>query len=323
MEKLNLSNKNVYAGSGFMRSNITNEFRSKLEKITNQSQGNSNINSEINLLEKKDLIDTGFLYYRKFKSHYGNSIDSSLIYKYGSRRMKLRLPTVTESDNVWVSVLMPDVLVARSSKVSSVYLGFANFSRLWPFHNTYSSYGHLSDFMSNATINQITGTTNNIKTFVLRHYLDRFCLGESVSGIDLEKTPELYTHTLLTSISNYDLSCNYSLHPFITDNYYHNFKNLMMDKVIDLSKVSNLFKGYLHSNDLLDCTTLDDIINLLNKHVDKNIDDKLAGYYHDYDTAFESITRNRRESANLIVIGLLSAFGNVELVEEAIKNRKD
>lgn len=324
MEKLNLSNKNVYAGSGFMRSNITRNFKSKINQIMERSQSSDDVNFELNLLDKRDMIDTGFLYYRKFEQQYSDRpTDSGLIYKYGSRRMKLRLPTEIESDNVWVSVLMTDILVARKSRGSSVNIGFANVSRLWPFHNTYSSSTYLYDFISPNTHRQIfeDNQNNKNKDYLQDHYLDQVCLGESVSSIDLDKTPELYTHTLLTSISNYDLSCGYSLHFFITDDDCKEFKSSMMNKVIDLSKVSNLFKGLLYSNDLINCKSFDDIIELLEDHINHEVDNKLylPNYNNEYNSLFEWMMKFKRESSNLIIAGILSAFGNVKILEEALK----
>lgn len=319
MEKLNFSNKHVYSGSGFMRSNITSEFKTKIDSIMNYLDGNKNIQSLINLIDYKDFIDTGFIYYKKYTRQRSQSRNMSLIYKYGSRRMKLRLPSLYDDDYIWVSVIMPDVLVARESINSPIYLGFANIKKLWPFHNTYSIRGYLSEFIDSNVIDKMN---HSLRNYIYQQYLDQFCIGYSVRGIKLESTPELFTHTLLTSVSNYDLSVAYSLTNFICNNEYKRFNYDIHNKFIDLSKVSNLFHGYLNSNDLLKCETRDDITQLLKPYIDTDIDDQLLDRSYDYnlDSTFEWMMKSRNESFNLIIVGIMSAFGNVELIEEVIKN---
>lgn len=308
LDQLQLSNNQIYAGSGFMKSNITSQMKSILEVFKNNDENAvlSNKYDEINLMNRHQSIYQGYLYYRKSIDHNSDVVHLT-VYKYGARRLNLQLPTDEEGiDNVSISVIMPSLLFANNGHQTCI--AFENFNRPWPFHNVFS-YNDDLDILFRNSQSQFYDLYN--KQFY------KICTGYAVEGINFFKTPELYVHTILTGISNFDLSaaCGFNANSLriIKSRYGEQLK----DQYVHLNRVSSLFEGDLSMNDLFNCHTVRQVIELLDQYVVRSEYLKLlSSSYRD----FREMMAHKDENLNLIIVGIFSAFNNLELVETLIKS---
>lgn len=308
LDQLQLSNNQIYAGSGFMKSNVTSQMKSILEVFKNNDEDATLLNKrhEINLMNRHQSIYQGYIYYRKATDSNSDVVHLT-IYKYGARRLNLQLPTDEEGiDSVTVSVIMPSLLFANNSHQTCI--AFENFNKPWPFHNVFSYSDDLDSFFRNSR--------SQFYDLCEKQFY-RICTGFAVEGINFFKTPELYVHTILTGISNFDLS---ALHAFNTNSLLiikSQYGDQLKDQYVHLNHVSSLFEGDLSMNDLFDCHTVRQVIELLEQYVVRSEYLKLlSSSYRD----FREMMDHKNENLNLIIVGIFSAFNNLELIETLIKS---
>lgn len=308
LDQLQLSNNQIYAGSGFMKSNVSSQMKSILEVFKNNDVGaiSSNKYDEINLMNQHQSIYQGYIYYRQSVDH-NNDFVHLTVYKYGARRLNLQLPTDEEGiDNVSVSVIMPSLLFANNGH--QTYIAFENFNRPWPFHNVFSYDDDLDSLFRNSQ-------SRFYDLYNKQFY--KICTGYAVEGINFFKTPELYVHTILTGISNFDLSASHGFNTNSLSIIKSQYGDQLKDQYVHLNRVSSLFEGDLSMNDLFNCHTVRQVIALLEQYVVRSEYLKLlSSSYRD----FREMMYHKAENLNLIIVGIFSAFNNLELIETLIKS---
>lgn len=308
LDQLQLSNNQIYAGSGFMKSNVSSQMKSILEVFKNNDVGaiSSNKYDEINLMNQHQSIYQGYIYYRQSVDH-NNDFVHLTVYKYGARRLNLQLPTDEEGiDNASVSVIMPSLLFANNGH--QTYIAFENFNRPWPFHNVFSYDDDLDSLFRNSQ-------SRFYDLYNKQFY--KICTGYAVEGINFFKTPELYVHTILTGISNFDLSASHGFNTNSLSIIKSQYGDQLKDQYVHLNRVSSLFEGDLSMNDLFNCHTVRQVIALLEQYVVRSEYLKLlSSSYRD----FREMMYHKAENLNLIIVGIFSAFNNLELIETLIKS---
>ena len=308
LDQLQLSNNQIYAGSGFMKSNVSSQMKSILEVFKNNDVGaiSSNKYDEINLMNQHQSIYQGYIYYRQSVDH-NNDFVHLTVYKYGARRLNLQLPTDEEGiDNVSVSVIMPSLLFANNGH--QTYIAFENFNRPWPFHNVFSYDDDLDSLFRNSQ-------SRFYDLYNKQFY--KICTGYAVEGINFFKTPELYVHTILTGISNFDLSASHGFNTNSLSIIKSQYGDQLKDQYVHLNRVSSLFEGDLSMNDLFNCHTVRQVIALLEQYVVRSEYLKLlSSSYRD----FREMMYHKAENLNLIIVGIFSVFNNLELIETLIKS---
>lgn len=347
--ELSISNHRIYNGEGFMKSDQTedakNAFYCVKKAIDIIKDESENVGSRgyqsFSAIQHADFIYKGFLLYaRDFTSSMQSDANSRAIalYKYGARRLKLEIPHHSDNniEKITISVIMPSLLFAKRN-YGSLYIAFENSDVRWPYHNVFArtSRARLSSIMSNRDL------FSQINEYSLsKRKMSEVCVGYAVDGIDFFTTPELYVHTLLTSESNDDLHHGAT---FDKDAFDVIEKYDVQDKVIDLSKVSNLLKGYMPMANLIN--TIKErtqegshvqsvFLSFMRQYMNgEKLDEMHEGAIYDeshrrrvrtgvISRIFDSASP-RQASLNLLLMGIVSAFNNVEMVEEVLKSFKE